>query len=85
MKNLHSTVILLLLTIFSGGLFAQTFVEGNVSGVWERPGSPYIATEAISLNDGDTLIIEPGVEVLFRVEFPDNPEPGFDMRCGDLP
>ncbi|MBT3232866.1 MAG: T9SS type A sorting domain-containing protein [Calditrichaeota bacterium] len=70
MKNLHSTVILLLLTIFSGGLFAQTFVEGNVSGVWERPGSPYIATEAISLNDGDTLIIEPGVEVLFRVEFP---------------
>lgn len=70
MRNLQLIVFLLFLLLFSNGLLAQTFVDGSVSGVWERPNSPYIATGAISVDNGDTLIIEPGVEVLFRVQFP---------------
>lgn len=47
-------------------IFADTIVNaGVVSGVWTAANSPYIVTGNISVQDFETLTIEPGVEVRF--------------------
>lgn len=45
--------------------FAQTVVTGDVSGTWEISGSPYLLIENCTIPTGDSLIIEPGVEIGF--------------------
>jgi parallel beta-helix repeat protein len=45
-------------------LLAGIIVSGNVSGIWLR-GSTYLIEADVSLNEADTLIIEPGVTVKF--------------------
>jgi len=52
---------------------ADTQVSGAVGGVWGADESPFIVTGNLSLADGDTLEIEPGVEVRFEGRF------GFDV------
>jgi len=42
-----------------------TTVCGNVSGVWDLTGSPYYVTCDVTVPAGQTLEIQPGVEVLF--------------------
>lgn len=49
---------------------SQTVVPaGNVNGTWSLSGSPYEVTGDISIADGETLTIEPGVEVIFQGHF----------------
>jgi hypothetical protein len=44
-----------------------TFIpEGSVSGVWELDNSPYFIDGNLSIENGQTLTIEPGVEVEVR-------------------
>lgn len=58
---------LLILILFSAALYAQTIIpEGNVSGTWSAAGSPYHITGNITVPDGQTLIIQPGVRVVFQ-------------------
>ncbi|MBN1338607.1 MAG: right-handed parallel beta-helix repeat-containing protein [Bacteroidales bacterium] len=38
---------------------------GNVSGIWNQSGSPYIIDGTISIADVDQLVIDPGVRVIF--------------------
>ena len=64
-RVLYSVIIILTQSAFS-----QTEVAGEVSGVWDPDGSPYIAIEAITIPAGEQLIIEPGVEVRFEEHFP---------------
>jgi parallel beta-helix repeat protein len=46
---------------------AQTVVPGgNVSGTWDLPGSPYLVEGEIAVPFGETLTIDPGVEVIFQ-------------------
>ena len=45
--------------------FSQTNVSGNQSGTWDIYGSPYYVIGDVTVVTGTTLIIEPGVEVLF--------------------
>ncbi len=47
-------------------LLAETFVSGEVSGVWDTDGSPYLVTDTLIVPGGDTLLIEPGVIVEFQ-------------------
>lgn len=42
-----------------------TTVCGDVSGVWDSMGSPYYVICDVTVPDGQTLEIQPGVEVLF--------------------
>ena len=44
---------------------AQTQVSGSQSGIWTSNRSPYIVTGDITVNQSDTLRIEPGVTVRF--------------------
>lgn len=45
---------------------AQTEVSGTQSGVWTEADSPYLATGEIVVPSGQTLTIEPGVEIVFQ-------------------
>jgi parallel beta-helix repeat protein len=54
-----------LVLVLSGSGLGQTYVEGDVSGVWSLTGSPYIVIGDCNVLEGTTLTIEPGVEVQF--------------------
>jgi hypothetical protein len=43
-----------------------TDVSGSVSGTWTPSGNPYNVIREITLPAGQTLIIEPGVQVIFQ-------------------
>jgi len=45
--------------------FADTYVGGRITGdtVWDKAGSPYILTEDLTIDQGVTLTIHPGVVV----------------------
>jgi len=43
-----------------------TEVSGSVSGRWSLSGSPYAVVGEVTVATGETLVIEPGVEVRFR-------------------
>jgi hypothetical protein len=57
--------LLLLLILSSRASFSQTVVTGDVSGTWNNAGSPYLLIEDCTVQTGDSLIIEPGVEIGF--------------------
>jgi parallel beta-helix repeat protein len=50
-------------------LSADTIPGGNVSGTWYQANSPYYINGNITIQSGDTLIIEPGVLVDFLGSF----------------
>ncbi|MCD4652511.1 right-handed parallel beta-helix repeat-containing protein, partial [bacterium] len=67
----HRSIDLMILTVFmlvsvSSGQ-AQTYVGGwiNSDETWIPGGNPYIAINNISVAEGVTLTIEPGVEIQF--------------------
>ena len=50
----------------SGSVVVYTDIPaGPVSGIWTRAGSPYHVTGEITVPNDSTLLIEPGVEVIF--------------------
>ncbi len=47
--------------------FSQTAIPGGyVNGTWTLAGSPYNIQGSIQIANGDSLIIEPGVNVVFQ-------------------
>lgn len=58
--------ILSIIMFFCGILSAQTTVSGNVSGMWTAANSPYLVTNNIGVPAGQTLVIQPGVQVVFQ-------------------
>ena len=50
--------------LFSGTCFQGTYVSGEVTGIWTKENSPYIA-KLITVPEVESLIIGPGVELLF--------------------
>jgi hypothetical protein len=58
--------ILSIIMFFCGILSAQTTVSGNVSGTWTAANSPYLVTNNIGVPAGQTLVIQPGVQVVFQ-------------------
>ncbi|MGB1032269.1 MAG: right-handed parallel beta-helix repeat-containing protein, partial [Flavobacteriales bacterium] len=62
MKHFLLTIALLISLISS----AIDIPGGDVSGVWTAENSPYVVQGDIRLNDLQTLVIEPGVEVQFN-------------------
>lgn len=66
-KNIQIIVLIMLgsLTFFKPATsFADTIVEGNVSGNWDKLGSPYFFMNDCTVPTGAVLTIDPGVEVI---------------------
>ena len=59
-------LILAFLLLFPCLCVAQTIVNGDVSGTWTSASSPYLVTGDVTIPTGQTLNIEPGVEVEFQ-------------------
>ena len=57
--------IILILVGCPGFLLAETEVSGEVSGVWDADGSPYIVVDSTWVPEGEELRIDPGVHVEF--------------------
>ncbi|MCB2221754.1 MAG: hypothetical protein KQI35_15270 [Bacteroidetes bacterium] len=69
MKKIY---LLSCLLIFGLSLFSQTQITGGmVSGTWNKSGNPYLIENTITLDYGQTLVIEEGCEIIFNpsVEF----------------
>ncbi len=66
MPKFNIYTILFLLVFNNSQLFSQTNIPaGFVSGHWDFAGSPYQVQGNIELHPDSSLIIDPGVEVLF--------------------
>ena len=64
LQNATYAAVLAGYLLVAGG-HAQTTVCGTESGVWTAEGSPYLVGCDVEVPSGATLIIEPGVTVLF--------------------
>jgi hypothetical protein len=58
-------IIFSLSLIFTFSVADTHIPAGNVNGVWTFPNSPYIIDGEISIQQGDELTIEPGIQVIF--------------------
>ncbi|MBN2542023.1 right-handed parallel beta-helix repeat-containing protein [bacterium] len=64
-------IALSLLFVLTNVLFADTtFVSGDVFGVWEISGSPYLITDEINVPCDSSLRIMPGCSVIFQGHYP---------------
>ncbi|MEO0404043.1 MAG: right-handed parallel beta-helix repeat-containing protein, partial [Bacteroidota bacterium] len=58
------------LVLIPRGTHCQTYIpSGDVSGVWTADSSPYIIQGDIRVESSTSLIIQPGVEVLFQGQY----------------
>jgi hypothetical protein len=65
-RGLCFSVMVFLSLAETGIAYAQTDIPaGDVSGTWSLSNSPYHINGEITIPDSQTLIIEPGVEVVF--------------------
>jgi hypothetical protein len=62
--SLREGALLLLALCCLPQTWASTLVSGNVSGVWDQAGSPYIAIDNCTIPSGQSLTIQPGVTVI---------------------
>jgi hypothetical protein len=68
MRVFHTIVVFSVLNIIMNmSVYAQTFISaGTVSGTWSSSGSPFLVQGSIIIPDGQTLTIDPGVNVIFQ-------------------
>ena len=64
--GLTLVLVALLFSIATPAAAATTVAGGEVSGTWTAAGSPYLVDGDITVPAGETLTIEPGVEVIFQ-------------------
>jgi parallel beta-helix repeat protein len=64
---MKTILINLIIFITLSNALAQTSVNGgNVNGIWTKSGSPYTIKGSIQILNGDSLILEPGVKIVFQ-------------------
>jgi len=63
--NCKVNILILLAILLPFVTFAQTEIEGEVSGEWTAEDSPYIVVDSTWIPEDEELRIGPGVDVLF--------------------
>lgn len=67
LKNKKNILIILFTLIGIAKHYSQTTIStGTVNGIWTQANSPYLITGNISVPNGSTLTIQPGVTVTFQ-------------------
>ena len=67
MKKIYLKAIIIIFALLIQSAFSQTNISGgDVSGTWTKAISPYFINGEITIPNDSTLIIEPGVEVIFK-------------------
>ncbi len=66
MITIRTVFTIVALLVASAVNATETPVSGDVSGTWSLAGSPYVVTGNVTIQNGDTLTIDPGVEVKFN-------------------
>ncbi|MEW6607164.1 MAG: hypothetical protein AB1414_06870 [bacterium] len=65
-KKIKVVVYLLIIgSFFNIEIGEAVEVNGNQSGIWSLSNSPYVVTGTVTVLSGETLVIEPKVEVRF--------------------
>ncbi|HOF60271.1 MAG TPA: right-handed parallel beta-helix repeat-containing protein [Candidatus Latescibacteria bacterium] len=68
-RSLAFALLFATLALFSAASHAETLVSGDVTTTaWTVSGSPYRVTGTVTVPAGNTLTIEPGVDVLFDAD-----------------
>lgn len=62
-------IVLLLILMIPVLLSATVIPAGDVSGIWDVAGSPYYIDGEITIQSGEELQIEPGVDVIFNAHY----------------
>jgi len=62
-------LFIMVCTIMLGLLSADTIPGGNVSGIWYAANSPYYIAGNITIQNGNTLTIEPAVDIEFQGDY----------------
>ncbi len=69
-RLLLSLILLSSILLLSTSLISEIHIPaGKVSGVWYKDKSPYHVDGEIRIAYGDTLVIQPGVEVIFSAHY----------------
>jgi len=63
---MKTKIIVALLFVMVSVAFAQTYVSGAVSGVWDSTGSPYYVTGESYVPPGESLMVKTGCSVIFQ-------------------
>ena len=68
-RSLGFALLVATIALFGGASHAQTPVSGDITTTtWLNSGSPYRVTGTVTIPPGNTLTIEPGVDVLFDAD-----------------
>jgi hypothetical protein len=63
--NILSCFILFTFLCCTKSVYATDISAGNVSGIWTAASSPYVVNGNITIQANESLIIEPGAQILF--------------------
>jgi hypothetical protein len=63
--NILSCFILFTFLCCTKSVYATDISAGNISGIWTAASSPYVVNGNITIQANESLIIEPGAQILF--------------------
>ena len=69
MLRINEQALFIFSLLISINLNAQTDVSGVVSGTWSSTNNPYYLTGQCTVNVGNTLIIQNGVQIYFKGDY----------------